>query len=168
MILFFKGKSNLIAVDTHNELASKEIEKLNWLFGEANLISGETVPGIFIGPRKEMITPWSTNAVEITQNMGITGIVRIEEFIADHSEKPKFDPMLQAVYNNLGQHIFTINHQPEPILYIEDIAAYSSKEGLALSADEINYLDEVSQKIGRRLTDCEVFGFSQEIGRAHV
>jgi phosphoribosylformylglycinamidine synthase len=27
-----------------------------------------------------MITPWSTNAVEITQNMGIEGIIRIEEF----------------------------------------------------------------------------------------
>jgi len=161
MILFFRGKSNLIAVDTQKELASKEIEKLNWLFDNADLIAGETVSGVFIGPRKEMITPWSTNAVEITQNMGIQGIVRIEEFTADHSEKPGYDLMLQAVYDNLDQHIFTINHQPEPVLYIEDIAAYSNKEGLALSADEINYLDEVSQKIGRRLTDSEVFGFSQ-------
>ena len=161
MILFFNGKSNLIAVDTQKELLSPEIEKLKWLFGEADFMPVETVNGIFTGPRKEMITPWSTNAVEITQNMGISGIIRIEEFISDHSDKPKFDPMLQAVYHNLDQHIFTIERQPEPVIYIEDIASYSSKEGLALSPDEINYLNEVSHKIGRRLTDSEVFGFSQ-------
>jgi phosphoribosylformylglycinamidine synthase len=34
----------------------------------------------FVGPRAAMITPWSTNAVEITQNMGIKDIIRIEEF----------------------------------------------------------------------------------------
>jgi phosphoribosylformylglycinamidine synthase len=161
MILFFNGKSNLIAVDTQKELLSFEIEKLNWLFGEAIFNPEETIKGIFIGPRKEMITPWSTNAVEITQNMGISGIIRIEEFISDHSDKPKYDPMLQAVYHNLDQQIFTIKHQPEPVIYIEDIASYSGKEGLALSPDEINYLNEVAQKIGRRLTDSEVFGFSQ-------
>ena len=161
MILFFKGNPNLIAVETQKELASEQIEKLNWLFGEANLIPGETVNGTFVGPRKEMITPWSTNAVEITQNMGIKGITRIEEFFESQTEKPQHDPMLQVVYHYLDQKIFTINHQPEPIIYIEDIAAYSAREGLALSPEEINYLMEVSQKIGRKLTDSEVFGFSQ-------
>ena len=161
MILFFKGKSKLIAVDTHKELCTFNLGKLIWLFDQASLIQQESVSGIFVGPRKEMITPWSTNAVEITQNMGISGIVRIEEFFQADSEHPKVDPMLQVVYKGLNQEIFTIYHQPEPILYIEDIATYSSKEGLALSEDEINYLDEVSKKLGRKLTDSEVFGFSQ-------
>jgi len=161
MILFFKGKSKLIAVDTHKELCTFNLGKLIWLFDQASLIQQESISGIFVGPRKEMITPWSTNAVEITQNMGISGIVRIEEFFQADSEHPKFDPMLQVVYKGLNQEIFTIYHQPEPILYIEDIATYSSKEGLALSEDEINYLNEVSKKLGRKLTDSEVFGFSQ-------
>lgn len=161
MILFFKGKSKLIAVDTHKELCTFNLGKLIWLFDQASLIKQESVSGIFVGPRKEMITPWSTNAVEITQNMGISGIVRIEEFFQADSEHPKFDPMLQVVYKGLNQHVFTIYHQPEPILYIEDIATYSSQEGLALSEDEINYLNEVSKKLGRKLTDSEVFGFSQ-------
>ena len=161
MILFFKGKSKLIAVDTHKELCTFNLGKLIWLFDQASLIQQESISGIFVGPRKEMITPWSTNAVEITQNMGISGIVRIEEFFQADSEHPKFDPMLQVVYKGLNQEIFTIYHQPEPILYIEDIATYSSQEGLALSEDEINYLNEVSKKLGRKLTDSEVFGFSQ-------
>ncbi len=161
MILFFKGKSNLLAVDTQKELNKSDLEKLTWLFDQATLISQETVSGIFIGPRKEMITPWSTNAVEITQNMGVQGIIRIEEFFEAQNEQPKFDPMLQVVYKELNQQIFTIYHQPEPIIYIDDIAAYSNREGLALSEEEINYLNEVSQKMGRKLTDSEVFGFSQ-------
>ena len=42
-----------------------------------------------------MITPWSTNAVEITQNMGLHGILRIEEFDEAQDENAAFDPMLK-------------------------------------------------------------------------
>ena len=161
MILFFKGKSNLIAVDSHNELPAFDLEKLVWLFDEAVLISQNSISGVYVGPRKEMITPWSTNAVEITQNMGIRGISRIEEFYEAESEHPKFDPMLQVVYNGLNQLVFEIYHQPEAVISIDDIAVYSIREGLALSEDEVIYLNEVSVKLGRKLTDSEVFGFSQ-------
>ncbi len=161
MILFFKGISNLIAVDSQTELSDFDLEKLVWLFDNAVLISQNSISGIYVGPRKEMITPWSTNAVEITQNMGIRNIGRIEEFYEVESEHPKFDPMLQVVYKGLDQKIFEIYHQPEPVISIDDIAAYSSSEGLALSEDEVTYLNEVSTKLGRKLTDSEVFGFSQ-------
>ncbi|MCL3781261.1 phosphoribosylformylglycinamidine synthase [Prolixibacteraceae bacterium JC049] len=162
MILFFQGNNgNYIAVDSRQELAAEDIQKLKWLFGEANQVEQETVSGWFVGPRKEMLTPWSTNAVEITQNMGIAGIFRIEEFVEVADASAQFDPMLQAMYQNLDQELFTIEKQPEPILYIEDITAYNEQEGLALSADEIQYLNEVSEKLGRKLTDSEVFGFSQ-------
>ena len=161
MIIFFKGKSNLLAVDSQKDLTGLDIEKLIWLFDKATLVAQESVTGVYVGPRKEMITPWSTNAVEITQNMGIHGIVRIEEFFGVESGNPKFDPMLQVVYKGLNQQIFTIYHQPEPILAIDDIASYSNREGLALSEDEIIYLNEVSRKLNRKLTDSEVFGFSQ-------
>ena len=68
------------AVSSQNTILADDISKLTWLFGEAMHINAESVDGFFVGPRKEMITPWSTNAVEITQNMGISGILRIEEF----------------------------------------------------------------------------------------
>ena len=117
--------------------------------------------GHFVGPRREMITPWSTNAVEITQNMGLEGITRIEEYFLVSSAEADHDPMLQRVYNGLDQMIFTISKQPDPIVYIDDLEAYNQQEGLALSAEEIAYLNEVSGKLGRKLTDSEVFGFSQ-------
>jgi len=108
-----------------------------------------------------MITPWSTNAVEITQNMGIDGILRIEEFQKVTADAAGFDPMLSQQYAELNQDIFTIHIKPEPILEIENIAAYNQKEGLSLSAEEVDYLNHLSQKINRKLTDSEVFGFSQ-------
>ena len=81
MINFFKkGCNSIIAVDCSHSLNSSEIEKLQWLFGGATLLDEKSLEGTFIGPRKEMITPWSTNAVEITQNMGLSDISRIEEF----------------------------------------------------------------------------------------
>ncbi len=108
-----------------------------------------------------MLTPWSTNAVEITQNMGIQGILRMEEFFQVEDENAAYDPMLQRIYHNIDQNIFTINKKPDPILKIEDIAAYNEKEGLALSEEEIEYLNSVSKSIGRPLTDSEVYGFAQ-------
>ncbi len=162
MIIFFEGQDKQIfAVQSNTPFYDESISKLEWLFGEATPIKKEILNGFFVGPRKEMITPWSTNAVEITQNMGITGIIRIEEFFPVADRSAKFDPMLQRFYENLDQEIFTIKRQPEPILYIDDIASYNAKEGLALSPEEIDYLNNLSNRIGRKLTDSEIFGFSQ-------
>jgi len=162
MILFFKTPQNtLIALNSTNNLSLDDVEKLIWLFGEAEKLDDEVLNGWFVGPRKEMLTPWSTNAVEITQNMGIQGILRIEEYVEVADQSAGFDPMLKALYHNLDQTIFTINKKPEPILEIGDIATYNEQEGLALSQEEIDYLNSVSEKLGRKLTDGEVFGFSQ-------
>jgi len=162
MIFFFRGYDNRIfAAGTDGELSRHDREKLVWLFGGATLLSEESVDGIFIGPRREMITPWSTNAVEITRNMGINGISRIEEFYPANGKKPVFDPMLQSIYNGLNQNIFTIDRKPEPVIYIDDIRAYNIREGLALSEEEVNYLEDLSASLGRKLTDSEIFGFSQ-------
>ncbi len=162
MLTFFKTpEGKVIAVKTKQSLNKTDVSKLVWLFGEAAMLNENSLAGTFIGPRKEMITPWSTNAVEITQNMGISGIVRIEEFEKSDTDNPKYDPMLKALYHNIDQEIFTINIEPEPVVYIEDISTYNKEHGLALNDDEINYLDGLAHKLGRKLTDSEVFGFSQ-------
>lgn len=161
MILFFSTNDRVFGVYSTQSLDNKKIQALQWLFNGAKLSSSDKVEGFFIGPRKEMITPWSTNAVEITQNMGITGIQRIEEFFMVDTLDSKFDPMLQRIYKGLNQEIFTIHKSPEPIINIHDIEAYNKQEGLALSEDEISYLKDLSKRLGRDLTDSEVFGFSQ-------
>jgi phosphoribosylformylglycinamidine synthase len=161
MITFFSKDKIVFAVQHREILSSTDTPKLSWLFGNARLISESNMAGFFVGPRREMITPWSTNAVEITQNMGLQGIVRIEEFYVVSSPEAQYDHMLQRFYTNLDQDIFTISKQPDPILHIDNIAAFNKQEGLALSDDEIDYLNDVSNKLGRKLTDSEVFGFSQ-------
>ncbi len=161
MIYFFQVPGKIIAVDSQSNLTDQDIEKLLWLLGAAGKSESDHIEGFFIGPRKEMITPWSTNAVEITQNMGIMGISRIEEFFIAESPESAYDPMLQNLYTGLGQDIFHIDRVPEPVIEIDDIAAYNKSEGLALSVEEIKYLEELSLSLKRKLTDSEVFGFSQ-------
>lgn len=162
MVTFFKkGSARIIAVKSKDELSTESLAQLTWLFDDATALRSKSLKGTYIGPRKEMITPWSTNAVEITQNMGVPGIERIEEFFKTATVNPTYDRMLQRVYQGLTTKIFDISHKPEPIIYIDDLAAYNDNEGLALSPEEINYLQGLEKKLGRHLTDSEVFGFSQ-------
>lgn len=161
MITFFKkGANTIYAVGADHALSPKELEKLEWLLGGIQ-VQDDTLRGTFIGPRKEMITPWSTNAVEITQNMAMTGIERIEEFTTTKEKDPKYDKMLQRVYHTLDSDTFTITRTPDPIVYIDDIESYNKSEGLALSPEEVDYLKGLGKRLGRPLTDSEVFGFSQ-------
>ena len=161
MIHFFGNKnSKIFAVQTSKEISQKDTQKLNWLFGNQDKLAEASIDAFFIGPRAAMVTPWSTNAVEITQNMGIKGILRIEEFTASN-KKENFDSMIYQKYDGLNQEIFDIHIKPEAVLAIKDIAAYNQQEGLSLSDDEVDYLNNLSTKIGRKLTDSEVFGFSQ-------
>jgi len=162
MIYFFSSQSNIVfAVQSQHQLSAGDIPKLEWLFGGANLSNESTLTAPFIGPRAAMITPWSTNAVEITQNMGIQGIIRIEEFRRVDDSFTTFDPMLSQKYGELNQDLYTVNVNPEEIKEIKDIAAYNKQEGLSLSNEEVDYLISLSQRLGRPLTDSEVFGFSQ-------
>ena len=162
MILFFRtpGQS-VIATQCNKDMSVEDINKLCWLYGNATVEKEENLQGWFIGPRREMITPWSTNAVEITQNMGVEGIRRIEEYFPVKDENAEHDPMLQRMYHGLNQQIFDVNIKPQPIIYIDDIETYNEQEGLALSPEEIEYLKKVETDLGRKLTDSEIFGFAQ-------
>lgn len=168
MILFFKSKAgSIVAVKSSKQLSDDNINALKWLLGGASVVKADSVKGNFTGPRREMITPWSTTAVEITQNMNISGIERMEEYFPTQYEEdksrriPVYDKMLQRLYDGLDQEIFTVNKKPDKVVYIKNLASYNKKEGLALSTDEIDYLNGIAKKIGRPLTDSEVFGFSQ-------
>lgn len=162
MIHFFVNPLNTVyAVQTQNDLSTEDISKLNWLFGNSKKLDEQTLNDYYVGPRAAMVTPWSTNAVEITQNMGISGIIRIEEFQKVTDDFKDFDPMISQKFSALTQDMFTINISPEPILDIDDIEAYNQSEGLALSPEEVEYLNKLAEKIGRKLTDSEVFAFSQ-------
>lgn len=162
MILFFSATAaTVIATEIDHQPNQDEIDKLSWLFGDAKPMDDKELSGYYLGPRREMITPWSTNAVEITQNMGLSGISRIEEYFPTKSLDENPDPMIFRNYDGLNQQIFTIDLQPEPIRKVEDLEKFNEEEGLALSPEEIEYLHKVEKENGRPLTDSEVFGFAQ-------
>ena len=162
MVLFFKTPSDhVIATEINHQPNQDEINELCWLYGNATPVEAETMDGYYVGPRREMITPWSTNAVEITQNMALKGISRIEEYFPVSSMDADHDPMLQRMYNGLDQKVFTVNIEPEPIKHVENLEKYNEQEGLALSKEEIEYLHKVEGQLGRPLTDSEIFGFAQ-------
>ncbi|OKY84669.1 MAG: phosphoribosylformylglycinamidine synthase [Bacteroidales bacterium 52_46] len=161
MVIFFKKGTGLIyGIETDHRFNEQEIERLTWLLSGAKPLSSTSVKGVYRGPRKEMITPWSTNAVEITQNMGLRGITRIEQFVRTEPDAD-YDRMLYRIYDGINSHVFDTNRKPDEVVYIDDIREYNKAEGLALSPDEEQYLDELAKKLGRKLTDSEVFGFSQ-------
>ena len=160
MLTFFlrENKDVVYAVQSQKELDNIAIEKFKWLFDFCTIITTSKVTGTFIGPRKEMITPWSTNAVDITVNMGLSGIQRIEKFRA---KTENIDPMLEVEYVDLLPDMFDQQNVPEPIKFIDNISDYNEKQGLALNKEEIQFLKNISRKMSRKLTDSEIFGFSQ-------
>ena len=162
MISFFRSNSgNVYALESQQTLSSENLRALTWLFSGAEALKETSLEGYYVGPRKEMITPWSTNAIEIIQNMNIEGVIRLEEYFPVKGEDTTYDPMLQALYCGLNQELFHVNLEPEEIKYITDIKAYNEAEGLALSPEEITYLEQLSERLGRPLSDSELFGFSQ-------
>ena len=157
MIRFFQTpQKSVIATEIDHALSEQEIKELTWLYGEATLLDADQLDGFFVGPRREMVTPWSTNAVEITQNMGLKGISRIEEYFPVASKDADHDPMLQRMYNGLKQDIFTINIKPEPIKHVENLEEYNEQEGLALSPEEFHYLHGLESKTARLLLNSDV------------
>lgn len=163
MLSYFTIPEGICYAIAHTAPFSKEQEeRLRWLFGmDNNSVVTPQVKGDFIGPKSEMVSPWSTNAVEIAHNMGISSVTRIERLRPCREAEAKFDPMLERKYTDLGEHLFDAVRLKEEIKEITDIAAYNKEEGLALSEEEIAYLNNLSKQIGRPLTDSELFGFSQ-------
>ena len=161
MLQFFgDAASKVFVVESTTPLTSENKTKLRWLFGDAPILEETTINGTFVGPRATMITPWSTNAVEIAQNMGVEGIKRIEEYFSA-AMVDVIDPMLVVEFDGLNQSLFSVDIAPEKVEEITDIDAYNQQEGLALSPEEVAYLNELAKTLGRPLTDSEVFGFSQ-------
>jgi len=156
---FFENGKFIYLADLEAELPDADLDKLAWLLN-AKPIKNNELQGSFVGPRKEMVTPWSTNAVEIARGSGVEGVTRIEKFQPE-AGKDNFDPMLEEKYSGLNKSSLVIHQKPEPIVKVDDIEAYNNKMGLALSQDEIEYLKKSARDNNRSFTDSEIFGFAQ-------
>ena len=154
-----KKNKIIFTVESTSILNNESLNKLSWLF-DFPYLGKNSIKGDYFGPRPAMISPWSTNAVEITQNMGVNNISRVEKYLFKDPNL-NFDSMLYQDFKELNQKIFRLKGKAKPILKIDDIGVFNKSEGLALSDEEIKYLNDLASKLKRNLTDSEVFGFSQ-------
>ncbi|MFN8390663.1 MAG: phosphoribosylformylglycinamidine synthase [Bdellovibrionota bacterium] len=158
--IFFSGGNSVYLVQSELPLSQDSLQRLSWAL-DAKPVVERSVPGTYIGPRSEMITPWSTNAVDIAGNMGVPGVKRIEQFQAVSEPNPVCDPMLESIYEALTVDSLDINAEPAPDRDVDDIRESNKKDGLALSDEEIVFLEAASKKLGRKFTESELYGFAQ-------
>lgn len=141
------------------------------------------VPLLLVVPRPGTISPWSSKATDIAHNCGLRGIQRIERGIAYYFDTPRplgdqelahikpllHDRMTETVLEagEDAAQLFS-KAQPQPLHVVEVLAdgrtalvQVNSALGLALSADEIDYLLESFTRLQRNPTDVELMMFAQ-------
>ena len=151
----------LCVLQTEVVLSAKQLRHIGHVL-QASEVESLPKGSRWIGPRAGMTSPWSTHVREIlSSNLSVGGILYVERFVLQ-TKGMSPDPLLEACYthaqlSDLGMR----DPDPEPLREIEDIADYVQREGLDLSAAEIQYLCGLARAEKRCLTDAEIFGFAQ-------
>lgn len=172
-------------VRTSRELHPDEHAQLQTLLTYAETQGSHAFDGtlFLVTPRAGTISPWSSKATDIAHNCGLSMVERIERGIAYsiHSSQPLsdgerdllasrlHDRMTEMVLNDLQDAVVLFSHaEPAPLRYVDisgDAKAalqQANREwGLALSADEMDYLAENYAELGRNPTDVELMMFAQ-------
>ncbi|NDK98437.1 phosphoribosylformylglycinamidine synthase [Photorhabdus bodei] len=137
---------------------------------------------LLVTPRPGTISPWSSKATDIAHNCGLSQVVRLERGLAYYIQSDEMsgaqwqilssllhDRMMETVFTQLEQaeKLFS-RQQPVPLKRIDILQAGRSaletaniELGLALAPDEIDYLMDAFQKLGRNPTDVELYMFAQ-------
>ena len=106
MISFFRNFGTVYAVQHTAPLSEEDHKTLGWLFDGATEVK-TPLAGTFIGPRAEMITPWSTNATEIAHTVGIDSVERVEAFL-EAEPTAEIDPSVLQYINRLSDYFFVL------------------------------------------------------------
>lgn len=136
-----------------------------------------------VTPRPGTISPWSSKATDIVHNCGLKVVERVERGIAysiettnqlSSAEQTKIsqvlhDRMTETVLNDYQDAVVLFSTaEPAPLRHVDistDARAALAKAnqdwGLALSADEIDYLAANYAELGRNPTDVELMMFAQ-------
>ena len=162
--LCLADESSVFLLLSDEELGAEAKKRITWVIDLPVEETPLPLRGSFVGPRREMVTPWSTNATDIIESMGVRGVKRVEVFrrIADGDGVPSFDPMLEQVYRDLYADSLEVTKAPAPDFAVEDLRKFNEEEGLALSEEEILFLEKAEREVlKRKLTDSEIYGFAQ-------
>jgi len=172
-------------VDVEQSLSEADLKTLERLVDYGPRLQDQPADGelLLVLPRPGTISPWSSKATDIAHNSGLTSVRRIERGTAYYlqSEQPlqeqdlaKIRPLLhdrmtEIVTCRMGdaEGLF-LRAQPAPLAEIDLLgggrAALEAADrdlGLALAADEIDYLVENYRALKRNPTDVELMMFAQ-------
>ncbi|MFY8326368.1 phosphoribosylformylglycinamidine synthase [Pseudoalteromonas sp. ZZD1] len=169
--------------DLTAELSSDEQTKLEKLLTYGPTIAEHTPAGtlVLVTPRPGTISPWASKATDIAHNCGLTQVHRVERGIAYYVEGDLnaeqvaqvaallHDRMTEATHSSLdaAAQLFRTD-APSEMSSVdilgggrEALANANVEQGFALADDEIDYLVENFQKLGRNPNDIELFMFAQ-------
>ena len=168
-------------------LSAVEEERLADLlaYGSASDIDDGSIPACIAIPRPGMISPWSSKATDILHHCGLESVKRIErgtcwflEFAHGQPPEPEqpdrirhclHDRMTQSVIRDVNEaaSLFAVR-EPGRLAHIPvgtggkaALLEANSAMGLALSREEIDYLDEAFGRLQRDPTDVELMTFAQ-------
>ncbi len=165
-------------------LSSDETIKLERLLQYGPSLAGHQPEGrlLLITPRPGTISPWSSKATDIAHNCGLVQVERLERGIAYYIQSDTLsqaqwftlsgllhDRMMESVFTDFNQaEALFSHHQPTPLVEIDILTngrqaldSANLKLGLALAPDEIDYLLQAFNRLGRNPTDIELYMFAQ-------
>jgi len=177
-------------IDLKSKLSDERnalLDRLLNLDGEAGEPKdAQKLQQILVVPRVGTISPWSSKATDIAQHCALPQVKRIERGIVFYlktkngqpltaAEKSAVLPLLhdrmtESVLDKIdgvAEQIFK-HGKPQPLTSVDILQGgnaaleHANRElGLALSADEIDYLVDNFKKLGRNPTDVELMMFAQ-------
>ncbi len=187
----FGGKSNtslsadhFYLIESEHALGGDETKRLCALLQEPGSEVGTKPPlvkdqQLFVTPRVGTVSPWASKALDIVKNCGFKGITRIERGVAFASNRKEgFDSVFRALLHDrmtesthaslpTGAALFAAT-QGKPTQRIpvmsqgrNALVVANTELGLALSADEIDYLVAAFEKEKRDPSDVELMMFAQ-------
>ena len=172
-------------VGSEKALDAATVEKLQALLAaqsvEQTPKAREGLHLFLVTPRLGTISPWASKATNIAENCGLEGIERIERGMAvwlegalTDGQKQQWaallhDRMTESVLTDIDAAAQLFHHiQSETFSSVdvlgggkEALVKANTEMGLALSADEIDYLVENYQALHRNPSDVELMMFAQ-------
>jgi len=170
--------------DVSAPLSEDEKSRLQRLLKYGPSLAEHTPEGrlLLVTPRPGTISPWSSKATDIAHNCDLPQVLRLERGLAFYVKAPQFteaqwsglaallhDRMMEVVLSDLSQaeQLFA-HHQPAPLTSVDVLGEgraaleqANRKLGLALAEDEIDYLQQAFEKLGRNPNDIELYMFAQ-------
>ena len=140
---------------------------------------------LLVTPRPGTISPWSSKATDIARHAGLHPVIRIERGIAYCISKadgtllsdPERTVVAEAIHDRMTESVLYDpeqiallfqHHQPQPLQVVDvlgggraALVAANKSMGLALSDDEIDYLEQAFIQAKRNPHDVELMMFAQ-------